>query len=66
MRHHFEIGATIFAFIAAVLWFLSAYGKTPPMISYWDSVPETDPFYKSLKFSVQMNKWAPLFSGLSA
>ena len=61
-----EIGAAFFAFLAAVFWFLSSYGKLPAMVDYWDSVPETDPFYLAVKFSAQMNKWAAIFSGLSA
>ena len=66
MHRVLEIGTALFAFLAAVFWFLSAYGKTPPMVSYWDSVPETDPFYKAVRYSVRMNKWAAIFSGLSA
>ena len=36
------------------------------MVSYWDSVPEHDPFYRAVKFSARMNRWAAGFSGLSA
>jgi hypothetical protein len=61
-----EIGTALFAFLAAVFWFLSAYGKVPPMISYWDQVPENDPYYRAVKYSIRMNKWAATFSGLSA
>ena len=66
MHQRLEIGAAFFAFLAAFFWFLSSYGKMPPMVDYWDSVPETDPFYLAVKFSARMNKWAALFSGLSA
>ena len=45
---------------------MSAYGKLPPMVAYWDRTPDTDPFYVAVKFSAQMNKWAAGFSGLSA
>lgn len=66
MNKFLEFGAAFFAFLAAIFWFLSVYGKTPPMLSYWDAVPESDPFYKAIKFSVRMNKWAAFFSGVSA
>jgi hypothetical protein len=36
------------------------------MGSYWDFVPERDPFYRAVKFSARMNRWAAGFSGLSA
>ena len=61
-----EIGVAFFAFLAAVIWFLASYGKTPPMLAYWGSTPEADPFYQVVKFSARMNKWAAFFSGLSA
>ena len=66
MRDVFELGTAIFALFAAVFWFLSAYGKVPPMLSYWDQVPDTDPFYRAVRHSVKMNKWAAVFSGISA
>jgi hypothetical protein len=66
MHGDLEIGAASFAFLAAAFWFFSANGKLPPMIAYWDSTPEHDPLYQSLKFSGRMNKWAALFSCLSA
>jgi hypothetical protein len=61
-----DICAALFAFIAAVFWFLSAYGRLPPMLTYWDSTPANDPFYQAVKFSAAMNKWAAVFSGASA
>jgi len=61
-----DVSAAVFALAAAVFWFLSAYGKLPPMIAYYDAAPETDPFYKAVKFSAKMNQWAAGFSGLSA
>jgi hypothetical protein len=36
------------------------------MVTYWGSTPDADPFYKAVKFSAEMNKWAAGFSGLSA
>jgi hypothetical protein len=61
-----NIAAALFAFAAAVFWFLSAYGKLPPIVSYWGQAPPTDPFYKAIKFSAAMNRWAAGLSGLSA
>jgi hypothetical protein len=66
MSRWFDIGAAVFAFIAAVFWFSSAAGKSPPMVAYWDSTPESDPFLRSVKFSARMNVVAAVFSGLSA
>jgi hypothetical protein len=66
MEKCLDIGAAIFAFVAAVFWFLSAYGSLPPILTYWDQVPAGDPFYMVVKFSAQMNRWAAGFSGLSA
>lgn len=40
--------------------------EAAPMIAYWDSVLEHDPFYGAVKFSARMNRWAAGFSGLSA
>jgi hypothetical protein len=66
MHHGLEIGSVPFAFLAALFWFLSANAKMPPMVAYWDSTPEHDPLYQTFKFSARMNKWAAIFSGLSA
>ena len=66
MARRLDIAAAILALIAAVFWFLSAYGKLPPMIAYWDQTPENDPFYQAVKFSASMNRWAAGFSGGSA
>jgi hypothetical protein len=61
-----NIVGALFALIAAGFWFLSAYGKLPVTIAYWDAAPEDDPFRMALKFSARMNRWAASFSGLSA
>jgi hypothetical protein len=61
-----DIGSALLALVAAVFWFLSAYGKLPPMIAYWNQTPENDPFYEAVRFSAVMNKWAAGFSGASA
>ena len=66
MEKWLDVGAAIFALAAAAFWFLSAWGKLPPMLSYWDMTPDTDPFYVAVKFSAMMNKWAALLSGLAA
>ena len=66
MHHWLDIVAALSAFVAAVFWFLSAYGRLPPMITYWGSAPAHDPFYTAVKFAARMNSWAAGFSGLSA
>jgi hypothetical protein len=66
MERWLDIGAAVFALTAAVFWFLSAYGKLPPMMTYWDRTPESDPFYRAVKFSAEMNRWAAGLSGFSA
>ena len=66
MKNTLDLASAAFAFFAAIFWFVSAYGKLPPMIAYWDSTPESDPFYKAVKFGAKMNRWAAGLSGLSA
>ena len=44
-----DIASAIAAFAAAILWFVSAYGKLPPMVAYWDAAPPSDPFYEAVK-----------------
>jgi hypothetical protein len=66
MSRWIEIAAAIFAFIAAVFWFLSAAGKLPPIVAYWDRTPDSDPFYQAVKFSAYMNMIAAIASGISA
>lgn len=61
-----NIGAALFAFLAAIFWFLSSYEKLPKMTGYWGSTPESDAFFQAVKFSARMNKWAAIFSGISA
>ncbi len=61
-----DFGAAAFAVLAAIFWFLSASGKLPPMVAYWDRAPEGDPFYQAIIFSAVMDKWAAGFSGAAA
>jgi hypothetical protein len=61
-----DIGMAIFAFFAAVFWFLSAYGDLPQMVTYLGWTPAADPFYSAIRFSAHMNTWAAVLSGLSA
>jgi hypothetical protein len=65
MEKWLDIGAALFALVASVFWFLSAYGKIPPMIAYWGQTPESDPFYAAIRFSAEMNKLAAGLSGFS-
>ncbi len=61
-----DLGATLFAFVAAILWFMSAFRKPEPIIAYHAPTPESDPYRRSLEFSAKMNRWAALFTGMSA
>jgi hypothetical protein len=56
----------IFALIAAVFWFLSAATPPPAPVTYYGGPPPSDPFFASLVFGGNMNRWAAAFSGLSA
>jgi hypothetical protein len=66
MEKWLDGGAALFAFVAAIIWFISAYGDLPPMVTYWDRTPQSDPYYLAVKFSAQMNRWAAGFSGIAA
>jgi hypothetical protein len=66
MEFWLDVGAAACAIGAAIFWFMSAYGKLPPMGMYWDAAPPNDPFYIAIKFSAKMNRWAAGLSGLSA
>jgi hypothetical protein len=66
LNHLLDIAIAATALVAAVFWFLSAYGKLPPMVTYWNLAPVDDPFFTAIKFSAKMNRWAAGFSGLSA
>ena len=66
MQKRLNVVRALFGLVAAVFWFLSAYGKLPPMVDYWDETQKNDPFFVAVKFSAQMNRWAAFFSGLSA
>jgi len=66
MEKWLDVAAALLLIISAVFWFLSAYGKLPPIVTYWGQTPERDPFYQAVKFSAVMNRWAAGFSGVSA
>jgi hypothetical protein len=61
-----DIACALFALVAALFWFMSAAGKLPPMIAYWDSTPTNDPYYVAIAHSARLNRFAAGFSGLSA
>jgi hypothetical protein len=66
MEKWIDVAAALLAIIAAVFWFVSVYGKLPPIVAYWGKAPESDPFYDAVKFSAVMNRWSAGFSGASA
>ena len=65
MEKCWDIAAALLALVAAIFWFLSAYGELPAMAMYWGHAPESDPFYQAVKFSATMNRYAAGFSGAS-
>ena len=52
-------------FAGATFWFISASGKVPPMVSYYDGAPPSDPFYQAFVNSVHMNQIAAVLTGVS-
>jgi Na+/proline symporter len=66
MEKRLDCAAALLLIISAIFWFLSAYGKLPPMKGYWGETPEGDPFYAMVKFSAAMNRWAAGFSCAAA
>ncbi len=54
------------AAVAAVFWFVSAYGDLPRPVAYLDVASATDPFFKAVKFGARMNRWAAGFAAVSA
>ncbi len=66
MEKWLDVGAAMFALVAAIFWFLSACGNLPAIVTYWGHAPGNDPFYLALKFSAQMNTCAAALSGMSA
>ena len=66
MARGLELCAALFAFVAAVFWFLSAYGELPLMGNYWDRTPAKDPFFVAIRRAAVMNRWAAGFSCAAA
>jgi hypothetical protein len=58
--------AAVFAFIAAIYWFRSAYGEIPDVITYWGGAPKDDSWVRNYQMSARMNMYAASFSGASA
>jgi hypothetical protein len=61
-----DVGTAGLGLIASAFWFLSAAGRIPHVITLPKSDEKNEPFYAALQISSQMNRWAALFSGLSA
>jgi hypothetical protein len=47
---------------AALYWYVASAGPVPPLRTYWDAAPASDPFYGSILESAQRNKWAALLT----
>jgi hypothetical protein len=63
-----EIIAGVFALGAAGFWLLSAspWEELPRMVTYFDGIPESDPFRQAVVFSAKMNGYAALCSCVAA
>jgi hypothetical protein len=66
VKGYLDLATALFAFAAAVFWFLSAYGELPPTVTYWDAAPPSDPYRIAVARSLRLNSIAALLSGLSA
>ena len=56
----------IFAVGAAWFWFRSASVRLPAPGTYWDKVPETDPWLIATRRSARFNRIAASLAGMSA
>jgi hypothetical protein len=54
------------ALTAAAFWYLSAQNTLPSMTSYWDGVPDTDPFFIAMQAGIKLNRRAAECAALSA
>jgi hypothetical protein len=61
-----ELSASVFAFAAALYWFKSAAVKLPAPGTYWDSMPESDPWLIATRNAARFNRTGAVFAGLSA
>jgi hypothetical protein len=66
MQATFDLLTAVFALTAAGFWFASAAKNAPLPITYWDQTPANDPFVQAVGFATRMNRFAALFSALSA
>lgn len=61
-----KISSGVIGLIAAVLWFMSAFGKIPPAPgAAIGGTSPADPFNVALRHSAQLNEWAALATGVS-
>src|SRR5208337_3087141 len=62
MRPLFDLATALFALAAAVFWFWASYGTLPPMLSYFSSIPASDPYQQAVKRSARLNSVAAFLS----
>jgi predicted membrane-bound dolichyl-phosphate-mannose-protein mannosyltransferase len=55
-----------FAFVAAILWGMSAAVNLPVIGSSYGAIANLDPFYSALKKVARLNMLAAVFAALSA
>ena len=58
--------SAIAGFDAAFCWYLSARGRVPPMLTYWDATPENDPFFSAIRSTAKWNKFAAAWACAAA
>jgi hypothetical protein len=58
--------AALTAFAAALFWFMSAAEAPPPLRSYFDGAPPSDPFVQWAVAGIKWNRLAALSAGTSA
>jgi len=65
VNKYLDLAPALFALAAAFFWF-QASGKLPPMLTYWDHVPASDPYRQAIEHSAWLNSVASFLSGCAA
>ncbi len=66
MKRYLDLATALFALAAAFFWFRSAYGGLPPIVTYFDATPSSDPYRIAIEKSAWLNTIAAALSGCSA
>src|SRR5712664_440626 len=60
-----QILSIVAGVVAAYLWFRSATGPVPEIVTYWDKAPLTDPFYQSIVQGSRLNRCSAAWTAAS-